>query len=258
MRTWFLVVLVGCGFQHGSAGHQPADGAADSADAPADAAGSGSDAKVFMDAPPSTGITYVQGHGFIGVTSGSITDTFLLPEHAHDLNLVVVSWTGTAASVTLVSDSAGNAYTRIGSAFSQGTEKMDVWYAKDIAVNATNTAVTATFDASVASPELRLLEYAGLSTTAPLDTTNQGQASGSKTVTTGAATTMHAYDLLVGCETSNDSVKNLGTGYTLRVTAGGDVVEDKIVTTTGSYTADATLYNDADWMMRIVAFEGVP
>lgn len=255
-----MLVLAGCGFQHGSAGQQLSDGARDgSADAPADAKGSGSDAKVFMDAATPSAITFVQGHGVAtGLNAASISDTFPLPQHALDLNVVVVSWTGVAASVTGVSDGAGNTYTRIGSAFSQSTEKMDVWYAKDILALATNTTVTATFDATVAAPELRLLEYAGLSTTAPFDTTNQGQASGSRTMTTGAATTTHAYDLLIGCETSTDTVKNLGTGYTLRVTAGGDIVEDRIVTMTGSYTADATLYNNADWMMRIVAFEGVP
>ncbi len=256
---WLLLALVGCGFQHGSTGQQPADGAR--RDAPADARADAkvADAKVFMDAPAPPSIMYVQGHGFAsGLNALTISDAFLQAQTAHDLNLVVVSWTGTAASVMTLSDGAGNTYTRVGSAFSQGSEKMDVWYCGDIAGFATANTVTATFDATVSAPELRLLEYAGLKTMSPVDTTNQGQAGGSKTVTTGAATTTHAYDLLVGCETSTDTVKNLGTGYTLRVTAGGDIVEDKIVTSTGSYTADATLFNDADWMMRIVAFEGLP
>jgi hypothetical protein len=39
-----------------------------------------------------------------------------------------------------------------------------------------------------------------------------------------------------------------------RVTADGDMVEDRIVSAAGVYTASAPLNNPCDWVMQIAAF----
>ena len=255
------VVLAACSFEHGAATDQqpPADTAV-IRDAPGDAVGDAKvflDGKVFLDAPVTPPIAYVQGAGSLpSASSMTVAATFTSPQLAHDLNIVVINWNGAAASVVAVTDTSLNTYTRIDSAVAQGTDVLDVFYAKDIAAASPNV-VTAAFDAVVGTPEIRILEYSGIATTSPFDTSIPGQASNSKAVTTGTITTAQASELVVGCEASTDSVKTLGSGYTLRVTDGGDDVADKIVSATGTFDFTATLNNNATWEARVMAFKGL-
>jgi chitodextrinase len=72
----------------------------------------------------------------------------------------------------------------------------------------------------------------------------------------GAIATTNANDLLVGANMVSSLTTAAGTGYTSRVitTPDGDILEDRIVTTTGSYNATAPLFS-APWIMQAVAFK---
>ena len=82
-----------------------------------------------------------------------------------------------------------------------------------------------------------------------------GQGS-SATSSSGSVTTSNANDLLVGANLVQSTTKSAGTGYTNRVitTQDGDILEDSIVTTTGSYSATASLSFSSQWIMQMVAF----
>ncbi len=254
------VVLAACSFEHGAAGLQPPGDTPTIRDAPGDGPRDAFvklDGKVFLDAPAPGPITFVQGNFFgPGLNAATASAMFLQTQQAHDLDIVVVSWSGAAASVTSVTDLEGNTYTRVATEVAQGADVLDVYYAADIAGGAGNI-VTATFDAVVANPEVRILEYSGIATSMPLDGSSSGQAGNSTGVATGTFNTTHANDLVIGCEASGDSVKTLGTGYTLRVTASGDDVADKILSATATVSFAATLNNNAPWEARVMAFKGL-
>jgi hypothetical protein len=86
-----------------------------------------------------------------------------------------------------------------------------------------------------------------------LDVTASGVGS-SSAMTSGAVTTTHANDLLVGAGASSNAVTGAGAGYTSRSTAFGNLTEDRNVTAAGSYSATATQNSNA-WVMQLVAFK---
>jgi hypothetical protein len=59
----------------------------------------------------------------------------------------------------------------------------------------------------------------------------------------------------VGANLVQDQTRGPGAGYTSRVLTSpdGDILEDEIVTTAGSYNATAQLNGNA-WIMQMVAF----
>src|SRR2546430_1925578 len=64
-------------------------------------------------------------------------------------------------------------------------------------------------------------------------------------------------DLVVGANTVFSSTAAAGTGYTKRIITNpdGDLSEDELVATTGSYHATATLTRADAWVMQVVAFK---
>jgi len=128
-----------------------------------------------------------------------------------------------------------------------------IYYAKNIAAAAAGAnTVTVTFNAAVNYPDIRILEYKGVST---LDVTATATGN-SGTTDSGAATTTSANELLVGANTVATNSATAGTGYTLRISApNGDLAEDEIVTTTGTYHATASDSPAGAWVMQLVTFK---
>jgi hypothetical protein len=113
--------------------------------------------------------------------------------------------------------------------------------------------VTVTFSQAAVAPDVRILEYRGVST---LDVT--AGASGSSTAaSSGAATTTSANGLIFGANTVWTANKSAGTGFTSRIitTPDGDIAEDETATAVGSYTAAATLTSSGPWVMQLVTFK---
>ena len=130
-----------------------------------------------------------------------------------------------------------------------------VYYAKKIsAAAASANAVTVKFNTSASYSDARILEYAGVDQVSPLDVSSAATGS-SATTSSGAVTTKNAKDLLVGGNVAWTETNGPGTGLTQRmITNFGDIVEDRIPTAVGSYSATAPLASAGQWIMQMVAF----
>ncbi len=167
-------------------------------------------------------------------------------------------WTGgdSTSSVQSVTDSKGNVYAAAtGVVASTGNYSQQMFYAKNIASAAAGAnTVTITFSNSVIDPEVRIAEYSGLDTSNPLDGSVGASGTG-LTQSSGALTTTNANDLLVASNGLFSVTTAEGSGYTLRLTSGfGEIIEDEVVTATGSYSAGSTQQSSGYWLMQLVAF----
>jgi RHS repeat-associated protein len=221
--------------------------------------GVGSNGVAFMvvPAPQPPGANFIQGNYS---TPGTITTapvTYVAAQVAGDLNVVVVGWRDTTATVKSVADSAGNTYSlAVGptTQISNGTQS--IYYAKNIkAATAGGNTVTVTFSAAATTPDIRIAEYSGIDPNNPLDV-SIGKETNGTTSTCGPVTTTNADDLLVAANLVQYTTTAAGSGYSSRVitTPGGDILEDQFVTATGGYSATAPLSASGRFIMQLVAF----
>src|SRR6266403_2241207 len=199
--------------------------------------------------------SFVQGNSgpsTIQSSNSSVAVSYLNPQTAGNLNIVVVGWGDTTSSISSITDTQGNTYTpAVGPTSTTGLQQ-SIYYAKNI-IGGSNK-VTVTFNQAAAYPDVRVLEYSGADTTNPLDVT--AGASGTwLTGNSGSATTTSANDLVFGAGMTFDIYNAAGSGYTNRViTNFGDIAEDKSVTSTGSYNATAAMRASAAWGMQMATF----
>lgn len=185
---------------------------------------------------------------------------FTTAQAAGNLNVVVVGWNDTSSSVVSVTDSNGNTYALAAttestpvpspSGLQQGVSQA-IYYAKKI--NAGANTVTVIFNQTTAVQSVRIVEYTGLDTLNPLDTSvgNNGTA---LVADSGSVTTNSANDLLFGAGTITTGFTGSGAGFSTVLLNGlGDIVEDQVVTTAASHNATATLTTGV-WVMQMVAF----
>ncbi|HEY8088459.1 MAG TPA: hypothetical protein VIF09_11455, partial [Polyangiaceae bacterium] len=174
-----------------------------------------------------------------------------------DLLVVAIGWNDTTSTVATVTDTAGDAFalaigpTRLGADLSQA-----IYYARDVhAAAAGADTVTVTFVQAANVPDLRVLEYSGLDTAAPLDATASGTGTSTGPATTTAVTTTTARELLFVAGMTNDLYSGPGTAFSERlVTTDGDIVEDRTVAATGSYSGTAPLSASAEWLVQLATF----
>ena len=130
---------------------------------------------------------------------------------AGDLNMVAVGWNDTTSTVQSVKDSAGNTYSLAIGPTSGTALQQSIYYAANI-VGGTNT-VTVTFSQAAAYPDVRILEYRGVTT---LDVT-AGASGSSAAANSGAATTTSANELIFGANMVATSTRAAGSGFTSRI-----------------------------------------
>ena len=185
------------------------------------------------------------------ISSGtSVSVPFNAPTQAGNTIVVYVIWNN-AGSVALT-DSNGNAYVNVGTpvVWSNGYSAQ-VFYASKITGG--SDTVTATFRNSVtAFGVLYVHEYAGISPTNPVDVYCSASGS-STTLNSGTATTTGANDLIFGAGVSDNVVTAPGSGFISHDLAYGNITEDRIAGSAGSYAATAT-HNGKMWGMQMVAF----
>ena len=169
-----------------------------------------------------------------------------------DLNVVVIGWNNTTSNISSVTDSRGNIYQVAAAITRSGAVSQAIYYAKNIAAGANTVTVTAS--GSTPYLDIRIAEYSGLDLASPFDVTASASGS-SASPSSGAATTRSATELLVGAGTTTGAFTGPGSGYTTRIitTPDADILEDRVVTTSGSYTATAAMTNSS-WVMQLVAF----
>jgi hypothetical protein len=171
---------------------------------------------------------------------------------AGNMNVVIIGWRNSTTTISSVVDTAGNTY-QVAAPLTRGTSvSQAIYYAKNI-TGGTPT-VTVTFSAASAFPDLRIMEYSGLDTTAPLNTA--ASLIGSATPgNSGILDTTVPTTLLVAAGTAQTSFSAPGSGYTQRIltSPNANIVEDRIVTTTGPYSATAT--SSGNWVTQMAAFK---
>ncbi len=189
----------------------------------------------------------------------TVTVTYTAAQTLGNLNVVIVGWNDSTSIVGSVTDSRGNTYALAAAPVVQSaTASQAIYYAKNISAAAAGAnSVTVTFSVAAAFPDIRIAEYSGLDAVNPLDVSAGAQGTTSATSNSGPATTTSASDLLVGANLVQSTTNGAGTGYTSRVITGdGDILEDRVVTVTGSYNATAALDKVQPWIMQMVAFRG--
>ncbi len=170
---------------------------------------------------------------------------------AHDTLIVCAGLDGQGA-VTL-NDSQSDAFTQYVSFDSTtfGVQRNLVWAAFDVVGG--NTTATLTTQVSHTVFEVYLIEYSGL-TAFDVAASAQGNSTATDGMASGFATTTFGNDLIFGYGTEGIGVQ--GTSFTLRSGFESDVVEDRVVTTVGSYEATATMQSGPGWEISMVAFKG--
>jgi hypothetical protein len=173
---------------------------------------------------------------------------------AGDLNVVIVGWNDSTATVKSVTDSAGNSYTlaigpTTGTALSES-----IYYAKNIVGSSTNT-VTVTFNQGAVLPDVRILEYSGVATSNPLDV-SVGASGNSNIADSGFVTTTAANELIIGANTVNTGNIMAGAPFTIRTitSPNSDLAADQLVNVIGSYHSWAPLTVSGPWVMQTVTF----
>jgi chitodextrinase len=210
-------------------------------------------------APQFKTIAYVQGNFATPQANQTIVSVpYTAAQVAGDLNVAVVGWNDTLATISSVADSQGNAYTlAAGPTQVAGTLEQAIYYAKNITGAAANANIfTVSFNGAATSPDVRILEYSGLDYVGPVDVAASATGN-SKTSTSASATTTNSNDLILGANIVVSTTTGAGSGFTNRMitTPDGDIVEDKTVTATGSYSTSAPLGASAPWIMQMVAFK---
>jgi hypothetical protein len=204
-------------------------------------------------------ITFVQVA--TAAPSGSVTTataTFAQAQHAGDLVVLAIGWGSTSSTtITAVGDSVGNGYTAaVGPTHISAGVAQSIYYAKAIATaDAGANAVTVTFAAAASPVALHAVEYAGLDESAPFDTA-AGFGGRSTSANSGPVTTATGRELVFGAGMTQGSFTGAGSLFTLRNLAGGgtSVVEDLVVGSTGSYSADAPIASTAYYVMQVATF----
>jgi uncharacterized membrane protein len=202
-------------------------------------------------------ISYIQGSYSTPQTpQTTVNVTYTAAQIAGDLNVVVVGWNDSSAAVTSVSDSKGNTYVRaIGPTSVGGTLSQSIYYCPNIlsAAGGSNI-VTVKFTQAAIYPDIRILEYSGLDPNVPVDVI-AGSTGNSSNSNSGSVTTTNPVDLLFGANIVLTSTIGPGSGFNSRMITSpdGDIAEDQVVMTTGSYSASAPLSSGV-WVMQMVAF----
>lgn len=197
-----------------------------------------------------TGISYVQSTNATG-SGSSVAESFISNTTAGNLIVVVVTWVSTSATAS-VSDSQGNSYAVAVGPVVGTRSTSQIFYAENIA-GGPNT-ITATFSGSQNS-QIGIHEYAGLALSGALDVTSSNTGS-STLCDSGALTTTQSDALIFGsCSAeTNPGTRTAGALFTERENATKILTEDRIVSTTGSYSADVSFTNFINWIGIVAAF----
>jgi hypothetical protein len=171
---------------------------------------------------------------------------------AGNANLLAIGWDDTSASISAVSDSAGNLYQAAVPMYRGNGVSQAIYYATGI--KAGSNTVTVTFNQSAAYVDLRVTEYSGLAPANTLGGGNSGTGTGAS-ASSGTVTTTTTNELLFGAGYTAGGLITAGVGFTSRVVTSpdADIVEDMVASAPGSYAATAAGTAGA-WVMQVAAF----
>lgn len=196
--------------------------------------------------------------------STSLTDTLSTSTFAgHLLVLSASVYTGSTNQIKLVSDSAGNTWTRIGSyAVAGHNSDGEMWYAANAAA-VTSVTVQTSNPALVA---LQVQEFSGVATASPLDV-SAGTANTSTSPASGSVTPTAATDLAVGFIAGHASAEQISVtaaGYSAQgqqtSNGGGSAIATivsgyQVLTSSGGQNFSGSFTSPMYWAAGIVCFK---
>ncbi len=121
--------------------------------------------------PTAPAQTFVQVNAALPTSASQVAAVYTGAQTAGDLNVVIVGWNDTAATVTSLTDTKGNMYAlAVGPTLLSGSLSQSIYYAKNITAAAAGAnTVTVKFSTVANYPDMRILEYSGVDTNNPLD-----------------------------------------------------------------------------------------
>lgn len=172
------------------------------------------------------------------------------PQTAGNLDVLLVSWVGSASGIDSVFDDTNNAWAVASSVVTTNTTNQAMYYAYGI--HAGPNRVSVSFNGNMTMVNLRLLEYAGIkAATDPKIDANGAASFGTLMTSAGVSVTQKA--LLVGGFVTGDMTISPGTSWTERIKSAFGYAEDRTVTT-GSYAAVAMQGTASPYIVHIGAF----
>ena len=198
---------------------------------------------VVITAGASYAPTYVQSNATLDSTGSNniASSSAAFTSNVTSGDLIVVALGYRATPTVTVSDSLGTTFHAAGSPVTSTQSNGPYTGAIEWGVAPSGGAdtVTANFGTDTGYVEVYVQEYNAANP--QLDVTASAAALDSATpITSGAATTNYPNELVFGYAMANNTVSAPGAGLTQRQGVGGDISEDKSVSTTGSYAATAT------------------
>jgi len=194
-----------------------------------------------------------------GANSSASSMTIVTPAFAVTAgNTIVVgvsSYTATRRTVSSITDTAGNTYTRCGNREAgDASHDQEVWVAANILGRA-NNVITVTFSGSADWRYVIAAQYSGLSTASPYDAGSGLIVTANGTThTTNTSVTTAADELCFGWFVTWDNpyIYSAGSPYTLRWTQGDSCIVDRVVNSVGTYsiTANTSSSNRQACLMR--------
>jgi glucose/arabinose dehydrogenase len=186
----------------------------------------------------------------------TVTLPYAGAQTAGNTNIIAVGWNDATSTITSVTDSAGNIY-EIAAPTARGTGlSQAIYYAKNIkAAGAGANTVTVRFGSAVPFADVRITEYRGLDPLNPFDVTASGAGTGT-TATSGSATTRAANELLFGAGMTTGAFTGSAAGFTTRIITpiDADIVNDRNVTSIGTYSTGGGQAGSASWLMQLATF----
>ena len=182
----------------------------------------------------------------------AVSATYSLSQTAGNTNLVAIGWNDTTASIAAVTDSAGNAYQPASGTVRGNGLSQAIYVASNIAA-ASGNHVTVQFDQAATYVDLRITEYSGLRQPDPFDAAVWASGSGGS-ATTATLMVSAPSELLFAAGMTGGAFSAPGAGFTSRVITApdGDLVEDQVAASAGTYSASAAV--SGTWLLQLVAF----
>ena len=169
--------------------------------------------------------------------------------------MVVVGWNDPTAQVLSVVDTGGNVYElAVGPTSRSDLGSQAIYHAPNVPAAAPgDNQVTVTFTAPAVSAEVRLVEYLGIQVSSAIDMA--AAFDGNDSEAAGAVITTVANDLVLGATWVGSAATTAGGGLTVRLaTPSLTLLEDRTVSTIGSYELTASVTPPSPWILQLIAF----
>lgn len=184
-----------------------------------------------------------------------VSVTYANAQAAGDANILAIGWNDTTASITNVSDAAGNNYQLVLPTFRGNGMSQAIYFAANI--RAGTNLVTVKFDQPAVYVDLRVTEYSGLRPTNAFDLGASATGTGS-IADSGPVSLSQTSELLFGAGMTATTFTSPSPGFSARVITSpdADIVEDQNTSSLGPFSASASLTSGA-WVMQVAGFKAV-